>query len=321
MIKPRISVIIPVLNESENISIIYEEIISVFKKNNNSFEIIFVNDGSQDSTQEEIEKIFKKDKLHIKAIQFRNNFGKASALRAGFQLAKGEIIVTLDGDLQDDPHELPKFIDKIEAGYDLVCGWKKHRKDSFIKNNSSKLFNAFTNSISEVKLHDFNCGFKAYRSEVAKGINLYGELHRYIPVLLASQGYNICEVSIEHRKRKYGKSKYGSQRFMHGFFDLLTVVFITRFKTRPLHFFGYFGLSFFFLGLIFSLYLTYIKLFNHIAIGERPLLLFSIMLMIMGVQIGAIGIVGEQITTVINRNESNYSIKKILQKPDNENNE
>lgn len=321
MIKPRISVVIPVLNEAENISIIYEEIISVFKKNNNSFEIIFVNDGSQDSTQEEIEKIFKKDKFHVKAIQFRNNFGKASALKEGFQLAKGEIIVTLDGDLQDNPNELPKFIAKITEGYDLVSGWKRHRKDSFIKNNTSKIFNAFTNSISKIKLHDFNCGFKAYRAEVAKGINLYGELHRYIPVLLASQGYKICEVSIEHRKRKYGKSKYGTQRFMHGFFDLLTVIFITRFRTRPLHFFGYFGLSFFFLGLILSLYLTYIKLFNHVAIGERPLLLFSVMLMIMGVQIVAIGIVGEQITTVINRNESNYSIKKILQNSDNENNE
>lgn len=318
---PEISVIIPVFNESENIRIIYEEIISVFKKNNSSFEIIFVNDGSQDSTQEEIEKIFKKDKFHVRTIQFRNNFGKASALKAGFQLAKGKIIVTLDGDLQDNPSELPKFIDKIKEGYDLVCGWKRHRKDSFIKNSTSKIFNAFTNSISKIKLHDFNCGFKAYQAEVAKGINLYGELHRYIPVLLASQGYKICEVPIEHRKRKYGKSKYGSQRFMHGFFDLLTVIFITRFRTRPLHFFGYFGLSFFSLGLILSLYLTYIKLFNHVAIGERPLLLFSVMLMIMGVQIGAIGIVGEQITTVINRNESNYSIKKILQNSDNENNE
>jgi len=171
MKSPEISVVIPVLDEAENIRIIYEEIISVFKRNHGSFEIIFINDGSEDLTQAEIEKFFKKDKLHVKAIQFRSNFGKACALRAGFQLASGKIIVTLDGDLQDNPDELPKFIDKIKEGYDLVCGWKRHRKDSFLKNNTSKIFNVFTNSISKVKLHDFNCGFKAYRAEIAKELN------------------------------------------------------------------------------------------------------------------------------------------------------
>jgi len=317
----KISIIIPVYNEAENIKLLYEEIISVLEAIEKDFEIIFVNDGSRDASQREIESLFEKDPRHVRGIQFRNNFGKAAALHAGFQLASGEIIATLDGDLQDDPHELPNFLEKIEEGYDLVSGWKNHRKDSFIKNNTSKIFNVVTSSISKVKLHDFNCGFKMYRADVAKGLNLYGELHRYIPVIAASQGYRITEVSIEHRKRKFGETKYGSIRFIHGFFDLLTVLFITKFRARPLHLFGYFGLGFFSLGFITGIYLAAIKFFAHQAIGERPLLLFSVMLMIMGVQIGTIGLVGEQITTMIHKNEPDYVIKKILRDKNNGNNQ
>ncbi len=317
----KLSVIIPVYNEAENIKPLYEEIISVLEMIEKDFEIIFVNDGSRDASQREIENLFKKDSKRVRGIQFRNNFGKAAALHAGFQLARGEIIATLDGDLQDDPHELPKFLEKMKEGYDLVSGWKNHRKDSFIKNNTSKIFNVATNFISKVKLHDFNCGFKMYRANVAKGLNLYGELHRYIPVIAASQGYRVTEVTIEHRKRKFGKTKYGSIRFIHGFFDLLTVLFITRFRTRPLHLFGYLGLVFFSLGFIIGIYLIIAKFLAHQAIGERPLLLFSVMLMIMGVQIGTTGLVGEQITTMIHKNKSDYVIKKILKEQKNERNQ
>lgn len=313
-----ISIVIPVFNEAENIKPLYDEVVSVLEAMRKDYEIIFVNDGSRDSSQQEIENLFKKDSKHIRGIQFRNNFGKAAALHAGFQLAKGEIIVTLDGDLQDDPHELSKFLAKTEEGYDLVSGWKNNRKDSFIKNNTSKVFNAATNLISKVKLHDFNCGFKVYRAEVAKGLNLYGELHRYIPVIAASQGYRVTEVSIEHRKRKFGKSKYGSLRFIHGFLDLLTVLFITRFRARPLHLFGYLGLIFLICGFLIGIYLMLIKFIGHQSIGERPLLLFSVMLMIMGVQIGVTGLVGEQLTTMIYKNEPGYVIKKILKEISNE---
>ena len=230
-----ISLIIPVLDEGENIRPLYNEVVSVLEKSGQDFEIIFVNDGSRDQTQNIIEELFRKDPQHVRCILFRNNFGKAAALHAGFQQARGEIIVTLDGDLQADPHELPKLLAKLEEGYDLVSGWKNHRQDSFIKNNTSKIFNAATNIISRVKLHDYNCGFKVYRAEVAKGLNLYGELHRYIPVLVAAQGYEVGEVLIEHRKRTNGHSKYNGLRFIHGFLDLFTVLFITRFRARPLH--------------------------------------------------------------------------------------
>jgi len=218
-----ISIVVPIFNEEENIVPLYQELNSVLKKIGDKYEIIFVNDGSRDKTQEVARSVFRKDTKHVRVIQFRHNFGKAAALRAGFQAARGEIIITLDGDLQDVPSEIPKFLKQIEKGYDLVSGWRKERKDSFAKNSASKIFNLVTNYISKVKLHDFNCGFKAYRVEVAKGLNLYGELHRYIPVIAAAEGFAVSEIAIKHRKRKFGRTKYGALRFVHGFLDLLTV--------------------------------------------------------------------------------------------------
>lgn len=216
----------------------------------------------------------------------------------------------MDADLQDVPAELPKMITKLEEGYDVVSGWKQKRKDSFIKNKTSKLFNAATNMISRAKLHDFNCGFKLYKKEVLEDLNLYGELHRYIPVLLSAQGYRVGEVKVAHRARVHGHTKYSGSRFIHGFLDLFTVLFITRFRTRPLHLFGLAGMFCFALGFAVGLYLTYIKWFNHQSIGERPLLLFSVMLMIMGVQLGVMGLVGEHITTLLHNNKSNYQVRK-----------
>lgn len=281
----KLSIVIPVFNEADNIGPLYNEIVEVAKKIKLEFEVIIVNDGSTDRTQRVIENIYQENKHTVKGIQLLTQSGKAAALHAGFQEATGDIIFTMDGDLQDDPHEIPRFIDKLNEGYDLVSGWKKRRKDSFIKNNTSKIFNTATNMISRVKLHDFNCGFKAYKAEVVKNLSLYGELHRYIPVLIAAKGYRVAEIPVHHRERLTGKSKYGISRFIHGFLDLVTVIFITRFHSRPLHLFGYVGISFFIIGFIIGLYLTSVKLFGHQSIGERPLLLFSVMLMIMGVQI------------------------------------
>ena len=310
--KQKISLVIPVFNEAKNINPLYQEIYRAMNEIQAEFEVIIVNDGSTDNTQEVIESLYSRDASHIRGIQLLTQSGKAAALHAGFQEATGEIIFTLDGDLQDDPQEIPRFLDKLNEGYDLVSGWKKKRKDSFIKNNTSKIFNAATNMISRVKLHDFNCGFKAYRVEVVKNLSLYGELHRYIPVLIAAKGYRVAEIPVHHRERLTGKSKYGISRFIHGFLDLVTVIFITRFHSRPLHLFGYVGISFFVIGFIIGLYLTSVKLFGHQSIGERPLLLFSVMLMIMGVQIGVTGIVGEQIAGLMYKNDKNYIVKKLV---------
>jgi len=263
------------------------------------FEIIFVNDGSTDNSEAIIDRLKQKSPQHIKSIRLRRNFGKATALSAGFNMAKGKVIITMDGDLQDDPKEIPHFIKKIESGFDLVSGWKQHRRDSLIKNTSSKLFNLVTRKATGINLHDFNCGFKAYRAETVHRLALYGELHRYIPALIAAQGYQVGEILVNHRKRRYGKSKYGALRFIYGFFDLLTVIFITKYRLRPLHMIGPIGLIFFLSGLAGATYLTYEKLILNQTIGNRPLLLLSVMSMIMGVQIGITGLVGEQITASI----------------------
>lgn len=314
MHKDTYSFVIPVFNESSSLGELYEEISAAMHSISKDFEVIFVNDGSRDDSQLTIDTLFEKHPDYVRGIQLRNNFGKAAALQAGFKMAAGSIIITLDADLQDDPNEIHRFINKLHEGYDLVSGWKQNRKDSFIKNSTSFLFNTVTNYISEVQLHDYNCGFKAYRAEVIQGLDLYGELHRYIPVIAASQGFRVTEIPVHHRKRKYGESKYGPLRFIHGFLDLVTVLFITRYRSRPLHMFGYLGLIFFGIGFLLGLYLTWVKFVGHQAIGERPLLLFSVMLMIMGVQIGITGIVSEHITAAINKNDSQYVIRKVLGK-------
>ncbi len=306
----RISIVIPVFNEGDNISQLVNEIQLTMEKITSNYEIFIINDGSFDNTQIIIEQLKEKYPKTIKIIELLAQSGKAAALHAGFCAAKGDIILTLDGDLQDDPREIPRFIKKINEGYDLVSGWKHKRKDSFIKNSTSKVFNYFTNRISVVKLHDFNCGFKAYRKDTIKHLNLYGELHRYIPVLIAAKGYRVTEILVHHRKRKHGESKYGTVRFINGALDLLTIIYLTKFRSRSLHFFGYIGITFFILGLSLAIYLTLVKFVGHQSIGERPLLLFSVMLMIIGVQIGVTGLVGEQIAASFHKYDQDYIIKK-----------
>lgn len=306
-----LSIIIPVYNEETSIKPLADELLLVLARIGRKFELIFINDGSTDNSQKNIEELCKRHPQSIKKIQFRKNSGKAAALQAGFNLAKGDIIITLDGDLQDNPQELPRFIKKIEEGFDLVSGWKQNRKDPVTKNLASKLFNFVTGKVTKIKLHDFNSGFKAYRAEAVKTLNLYGELHRYIPVLVAAQGFKITEIPIEHRKRQFGKSKYGSIRFINGFFDLLTVLFITKFNKQPLHMFGYIGLVFFTAGFAGGIYLSILKFLFKAAIGNRPLLLLSVMLMIMGVQIIITGLIGEQITASLTSRKTDHFIKKI----------
>jgi len=289
-----ISLVIPLKNEEKSLEILYQEILKAIKPLKKSFEIIFIDDGSTDNSAEVIRKISKKDKA-VTLIQFRGNFGKSEALAAGFKKAKGNIIITLDADLQDDPAEIPKILEKINQGYDLVVGWKKKRKDPPSKVLPSRIWNFMTATLSGVKLHDFNCGFKAYKAEVAKGLVLYGELYRLIPILAAEKKFKITEIPVHHRARKFGKSKFGWERFMKGFLDMITVVFLTKFIRRPAHFFGSVGVGLFSVGFVIGLYITYLRLTTGSIQNRHPLLLLGILLMVIGIQLFSTGLLAEMI--------------------------
>jgi len=302
-----ISIIIPTYNEEKNIPLLYKSLNSVLGKYN--YEIIFVDDGSIDNTFNIIEDISQKDKK-VKVISFQRNYGKSAALSAGFDNSKGDIIITLDADLQDDPKEIPRFVEKIKNGYDLVVGWKFKRKDPLTKIIPSKFFNFLTSVLTKVKIHDINCGFKAYRKGVVKNINVYGELHRYIPILAFWKGYKIGEIKIEHHPRKYGKSKYGTSRLFKGFIDLITVKFLTTYGRKPLHLFGLIGFLCFFFGIISGLYLTVVW-FIEKGIGDRPLLMLAVLLVVLGVQFISLGLLGEMV--IHDRKKKNYQIRSKLE--------
>lgn len=294
----KLSIIIPAYNESESLPTFLPEVVGqVTKLNINPWEVIVVDDGSSDKTSQIVSDFHRKD-TRIKLISLLRNEGKALALQAGFDQADGDIIITLDADGQDDPKEIDRFIEKIDQGYDMVTGWKKNRKDGFIKNNTSKFYNYFTNLLLKNKLHDSNCGFKAYKRRVVKSLNLYGELHRYIPALVEADGFSVSEIQVDHRQRKFGRTKYGPDRFIKGALDLLTVVFITRFKNRPLHAFGSLGILVLLSGFLAGLYLTWLRLVEGQKIGDRPLLLLSILLVVVGIQIIMTGLIGELITSL-----------------------
>ena len=294
MNKPIISIVIPVFNEEKNIRPLAQELLSIVPAISSSYTILFVNDGSTDGTKNEINKLCKEHAV-IAGIHLYPHIGKATALKAGFDYTQGDVIVTMDGDLQDDPKEISKLLAKIYGGYDLVVGWKQQRKDSFVKVMSSHVFNFFATKLISTSLHDINSGLKAYKPIVTKNLVIYGELHRYIPVLAAARGFRVTEVPVNHRKRRFGCSKYGFSRYYFGALDLFTVLFHAQFRARPLHLFGFIGLPIFMVGFVTTVYLMSIKLIFNQAIGHRPLLTLSIMMMIIGVQIGITGLLGEQI--------------------------
>lgn len=300
-----LSIVIPTYNEERNITVLYKELKSVLNKY--PHEIIFVDDGSVDNTFNILKTISEKDRK-VKLISFQRNYGKSAALSAGFNNTKGNVIITLDADLQDDPKEIPRFIGKLKQGYDLVVGWKFKRKDPPTKTIPSKFFNILTSVLTKVKIHDINCGFKAYRRDVIKNINIYGELHRYIPVLAFWKGYKVGEIKVEHHPRRYGKSKYGATRLFKGFVDLITVKFLMSYGRKPLHLFGLIGFACALLGVIIGIYMVYLR-FSGELIGDRPLLMLAILLVILGVQFFSLGLLGEVITEFNKRNE--YIIKYI----------
>lgn len=297
-----LSFVIPVYNEQDSLEILYRKILENIP-DGFEYEIWFVNDGSTDDSEKNIKKLIDEDKnVHI--ISFRKNFGKALALESAFRNVNGEIVITMDADLQDDPIEIPNFINKLDEGYDLVSGWKKERHDPLEKRLPSKLFNKVTQKLSGVKLHDFNCGYKAYRREVIDSIDVYGELHRYIPVLAYRKGFRITEIVVHHNKRQFGKSKYGFERYLRGLFDSLTVAFLGKYYDRPMHLFGKGGLICGIAGFVICAYLVVLKCMGH-AIGGRPLLMLGVLLIILGVQMFSIGFIGDMMVDATYRNRYN----------------
>ena len=309
-----ISVVIPLLNEKESLRELTDSLIDVMKSYNFSYEIIFIDDGSSDNSWDIIEELSSKSQA-IKGIKFQRNYGKSQALHAGFLKSQGKVVFTMDADLQDDPKEIPAMYDMIiNDNFDLISGWKKKRFDSVIfKNIPSKIFNFAARTTSGIKLNDFNCGLKAFKKDVIKSINVYGEMHRYIPILAKNEGYKkIGEKIVNHRPRKYGKTKFGPSRFLYGFLDLLTIWFISSFGKRPMHLFGSLGLILITTGFLFAAYLGYDKIILNPGgrlITERPEFYISLVTMIIGSQFFSMGFIGELMLKSINQ-KPQYTIHK-----------
>ncbi|HAP36750.1 MAG TPA: glycosyltransferase [Bacteroidetes bacterium] len=303
-----VSVIIPLLNEEESLRELHEQLKNVLSRIGGNYELIFVDDGSTDNSFKVLRELRQRNN-RVKAVRFRRNYGKSAALAVGFQKAQGDFVVTMDADLQDDPAEIPNIIRELKGGLDVVSGWKKKRKDPLGKTIPSKFFNFVTAKVTGINIHDFNCGLKGYKNDVVKSVNVYGELHRYIPALAHWLGFKVGETVVNHRPRKFGKTKFGMARYSRGFLDLLTVVFTTRYVSRPLHLFGGWGIVSSIAGLFISLWLAYEKYFNGQPLSNRPLFIVALIMIIVGVQFVSMGLLGELIT----RNqqmEREYSIKE-----------
>ena len=290
-----ISIVIPVHNEEENVGPLLAELAEVFQPTAQAWEAIFVDDGSTDATFAALTRLHGAHR-NVRVVRLRRNFGKAAALAAGFAEASGDAIVTIDGDLQDDPAEIPRLLAKLDEGFDLVSGWKTKRQDPWTRRVPSKIFNRVAGLVSGIRLHDMNCGLKAYRPEVVRGLRLYGELHRYIPVIAHYRGFRVTELPVNHRARTHGRSRYGVERYMRGFLDLLTVTFMGRYRNRPLHLFGGLGLVLLGGGTAVLAYLTVLKM-DGSAIGQRPLLLLGVLLIVVGMQFLSLGLLSELITS------------------------
>ena len=312
-----ISIVVPIYNESENITLLINEIFDVMGKHKLDFELIIVNDGSVDNTINVLETISLEKQLIV--INLRKNYGQTAALAAGFDNSNGEIIVTLDGDLQNDPNDIPNLITKINEGYDLICGWRFERKDKLINRRiPSKIANRLIGKVTGIFLHDYGCSLKAFKREIIKDIKLYGELHRFLPVLANIEGAKIREIKVNHRKRKYGYSKYGIDRTFRVLMDLLTVWFMNKFLTRPMYVFGFIGIISIISSFIISSYLIVLKFLGE-NIGNRPLLMFALILGIAGVQLFSFGLLGELLMRTYHESQNRpiYRVRNIIQNTNN----
>ncbi len=310
--RPDLSIVVPVYNEAESLPALADEIRQSMDGAGLSFEVWWVDDGSDDGSWGVIERLHGQDARFV-GVRFRRNYGKSAALAAGFRRAEGRYVATLDADLQDDPAELPEMVSRLEAGGDLVSGWKRKRNDPWEKRIPSKFFNKVTAWMSGIPLHDFNSGIKAYRSEVVKSVRVYGELHRYIPLLARWEGYTkIEEQVVNHRPRVHGTTKFGFERYLRGFLDLITVLFLTRFARRPMTFFGGLGTVGFVLGFLMLAYLSVVKLVFGEPIGGRPLLIFGVMLILLGAQSFLAGLLGEMIVRPEMERAERYEVRDEL---------
>jgi glycosyltransferase involved in cell wall biosynthesis len=305
-IAPDVSVVIALFNEDESLPELHRQLSEVFEANAWTYDLLFIDDGSRDGSLRLLKQLAERDS-HVKAISLRTNQGKSAALAVGFKAATGKYVITMDADLQDNPAEIPMLIAKLEEGYDLVSGWKKKRYDPLSKTIPSKLYNQVTGWLSGIRLHDFNCGLKAYRLDVVRDLFVYGELHRFLPVLAYKMGYRITEIPVVHRARQYGVSKFGWNRFLNGFLDLLTVMYLSGFKRSPLHLFGAMGLVCGLAGLVINIYLT-IGWLQGVWIGNRPLLFLGVLLMVIGVQFFSIGLIAEMFVNS-NERDREYPLK------------
>lgn len=299
---------IPVFDEEDSLQQLYDELCSTCASIERSFEIVFVNDGSRDSSGARLDALAEEDP-RVRVVHFRRNFGKSPALAAGFERARGEIVFTLDADLQDDPKMIPVFLQRIDEGADLVSGWKQRRHDPIGKTLPSKVFNGVVRRLSGLPLNDFNCGFKAYRRAIVDEVSVYGGLHRFMPVLAAARGFKVVEVVVEHRARQHGISKFGTRRFFDGVLDLMTVMLVTRFRTRPLHFFGVPGFVMGLLGFLILAYMAGIWTLGE-PIGTRPLLTLGVLLTLGSVQMVLLGLLGELLVKTTIQNSEIFSIRR-----------
>lgn len=308
-----LSVVIPVFNEEENIPILYSSLKKVLNKLRKSYEIIFIDDGSKDGTFDKLKNIHRKDRK-VKIIKFRKNFGQTAALNAGFRYSKGKIVITMDGDLQNDPQDIPRIIEKMNEGYDLVSGWRYKRKDPFFKRLFSKFSNWMARRLTGVKLHDFGCSLKCYRKFVLKDLDLFGEMHRFIPAMVIMKGFSVSEIVVKHNERRHGKTKYGAGRLIKGLLDLVYIKFWSDYSTRPLHLFGLFGLILFIFGSLIAFYKVFIQLLVlGMPLDIGPLLLLSVLFIITGVQFIVFGFLAEiLIRTYYGKEKETFSIEKII---------
>jgi glycosyltransferase involved in cell wall biosynthesis len=308
-----LSIIVPVLNEKRSLSQLLTEIVTVCDEQGIEFELIFIDDGSTDGSWNEIDELSQREE-RVSGIRFRRNFGKAAALSAGMRAANGDRIMMMDADLQDNPAEIPKFLAKLEEGFDVVNGWKERRRDPWHKVYPSKVFNWMAGAMTGLKLHDHNCGFKLFRSEVVSEIRIYGDLHRFIPILAHARGFRVTEISVHHRERKFGYSKYGVARFLRGFLDLLTIKFLTGFGQRPQHMLGAVGLLFFLVGMLGLGFLSFVWILTNVLrmgfdpIGPRPLLAYSVAATLLGAQAISLGLLAELLVAYTGRETDTYSI-------------
>ena len=290
-----ISVVVPVHDEDRSVELLYDELASALDPLGRPWEAVYVDDGSTDGSFAAMTRLYDRAP-NIRVVRLRRNFGKSAALAAGFRHAEGSVVVTIDADLQDDPAEIPRLLAKLDEGFDLVSGWKAQRRDPWSRRLVSKIFNSVVGRASGLKLHDMNCGLKAYRAEVVRSLRIYGELHRFLPVLAHDRGFRVAELPVNHRPREHGRSRYGVERYMRGFLDFLTVSFMGRYRHRPLHLFGGLGLVFALIGSAVLVYLTILKL-TGAAIGHRPLLTLGVLLVVVGFQFFSLGLLSELITS------------------------